>query len=179
MVVSCEQVWQEVSNYLEHDVSPELRYAIEEHVKACQRCTAVIAGTGNVMRLYSDERIGELPLGFDNRLRRRLAQVMPRPRGKFYGWAVAGAAAALVFGSVATANAPAFRQAAPRTEHAQQARNTPDGLMVVVSENGKTYHRAGCKFIHEKEKLRTMRIEQAIREGYVPCVRCMRQYLGG
>ena len=31
MVVSCEQVWQEISNYLDGDVSPELRAAMEEH----------------------------------------------------------------------------------------------------------------------------------------------------
>ena len=28
MVVNCEQVWQEISNYLEGEVSPELRAAM-------------------------------------------------------------------------------------------------------------------------------------------------------
>ena len=45
MVVNCEYVWQEVSNYLEGEVTPELRIAIETHVRGCLRCTAVVTST--------------------------------------------------------------------------------------------------------------------------------------
>ena len=48
MVISCEQVWLEISDYLDGEVDLELRAAIEEHVKACQRCTAVLDGMRNV-----------------------------------------------------------------------------------------------------------------------------------
>jgi hypothetical protein len=48
--------------------------------------------------------------------------------------------------------------------------------MVVVSEDGKTFHAAGCRFIHDKA-LRTIPASEALREGYAPCVRCMRKYL--
>ena len=30
MVVRCEEVWREISNYLEGDIPPELRAAIED-----------------------------------------------------------------------------------------------------------------------------------------------------
>ena len=45
MVVNCEEVWREVSNYLDGDVDPTLRVAIEEHVRGCKHCTAVVHGT--------------------------------------------------------------------------------------------------------------------------------------
>jgi hypothetical protein len=50
-------------------------------------------------------------------------------------------------------------------------------MMVVVSENGKLFHRAGCEFIHEKNKLRTLTAAEASRESYSPCVRCLKKYL--
>jgi hypothetical protein len=177
MVVTCEQVWREVSNYLEGAIDPALRAALEEHVKQCKRCTAVLDGTRNVVRLYADGRVFQLPLGFTGRLRRRLAQAMPRPRGTGYGWLVAVAAAALISGSVAVANSGAFRHTPPRTEHAQIGKGIPAGLMVLVAEDGKTFHVSGCRFIHEKQKLRTVTAQEAMREGYVPCVRCLHAYL--
>ena len=39
MVVNCEEVWREISNYLEGDIEPDLRLAMEEHIRGCQRCT--------------------------------------------------------------------------------------------------------------------------------------------
>ena len=64
MVVNCEQVWQEISNYLEGEVSPELRAAMEAHIRECRHCTAVLDGTRNVVHLYADDRLLELPAGF-------------------------------------------------------------------------------------------------------------------
>jgi hypothetical protein len=49
--------------------------------------------------------------------------------------------------------------------------------MVVVAEDGKTFHAAGCEFIHDKARLRTITASEALREGYAPCVRCMKKYL--
>jgi predicted anti-sigma-YlaC factor YlaD len=45
MVVRCEDVWREVSNYLDGEVDPGLHVAMEEHIRGCKRCTAVIDGT--------------------------------------------------------------------------------------------------------------------------------------
>lgn len=54
----------------------------------------------------------------------------------------------------------------------------PAGLRVLVSEHGKVFHVAGCRFIHAKEgKVRSMPAQEAIREGYVPCVRCLGRYV--
>lgn len=72
MVVHCEEVWREVSDYLDGEVSPTLRVAIEEHVRGCQRCAAVVNGMRNVIQIYGDERMLEVPFGFSQRLHRRL-----------------------------------------------------------------------------------------------------------
>ena len=65
--VNCERVWQEISNYLEGEVDAALRTAMDEHFNTCQRCTSVLEGTRNVIRLYSDERMIEVPAGFGRR----------------------------------------------------------------------------------------------------------------
>jgi len=83
MVVHCEQVWREVSNYVDGEVAPELRVAMEEHFHVCVRCTSVLQGTRNVVALYGDERMLEVPAGFGRRLEKKLAQNVRREsRGK-------------------------------------------------------------------------------------------------
>jgi putative zinc finger protein len=175
MVVNCEEVWREVSNYLDGEVDPTLRAAIEEHIRGCKNCTAVVDGTRNVLHLYGDERMLEVPFGFSQRLHRRLDENMLGNRRTFLGWMVAAAAACLIVGTIEVASA--FRTPELRSEHAQPGNGVPPNMMVVVSENGKLFHLAGCKFIHEKNKLRTMTAAEASREGYSPCVRCLKKYL--
>lgn len=176
MVMSCEQVWREVSNYLEGEIDPALRAAMEEHLRGCKHCKAVLDGTRNVVQLYGDEKMFELPSGFSRRLHRRLEENMPRPRGTAFGWLVAAAAAILVVGGFEVGSSYVGNRPL-RSEHAQAGTNIPGDMMVVVSGEGKNFHVAGCKFIHEKENLRTMTASEAEREGYAPCVRCLRKYL--
>ena len=177
MVVSCEEVWREISNYLEGDVDPSLRAAMEEHVRGCKRCTAVLDGTRNVIQLYGDERMFEVPLGFSHRLHRRLEENMAGARRSFLGWMVAAAAGILVGGSFELARSSVFSHPELRSEHAQPGSGVPPDMMVVVAADGKTFHVSGCPFIHDKAKLRTIAAREAMREGYTPCVRCMRKYL--
>ena len=182
MVVSCEQVWQEISNFLEGEVSPELRAAMEAHFRECRHCTAVLDGTRNVVHLYADDRLVELPPGFSTRWQRKLAESMPPPRGTAYGWLIAVAALALVSGSYAVAR---FQSPATplRSEHAEPGTGVPPEMMVEVTTDGKTFHAPGCKYLHQHDgegnSERTMTAAEAIREGYVPCVRCLRRYLNG
>lgn len=177
MVVTCEEVWREVSNYLEGDIAPSLRAAIEEHVRGCKRCTAVLDGTRNVIQLYGDERMFEVPLGFSHRLHRRLEENMVPARRTFLGWMVAAAAVVLVAGSFEVARSSVFSHPELRSEHAESGSGVPPDLMVVVATDGKTFHIPGCPFIHDKARLRTIAAREAMQEGYAPCVRCMRKYL--
>jgi anti-sigma factor RsiW len=70
--ISCEEVWREISNYLESEISAEMRARMEEHFKGCTHCTAVLDGTRNVVRLVGDAAAFEVPAGFSNRLYRKL-----------------------------------------------------------------------------------------------------------
>jgi hypothetical protein len=72
ILITCSEVRRELSNYIEDDVSPELRSRIEEHVRACPGCKAVFDGVRNVLTLISTGDIIELPRGFSARLYRRL-----------------------------------------------------------------------------------------------------------
>lgn len=182
MVVSCEQVWKEISNYLEGEVNPQLRAAMEAHFRECKHCTAVLDGTKNVVHLYADDRLVELPPGFSARWQKRLAQSMPPARGTGYAWLIAVAALALVSGSFALARFDSSVLTPLRSYHAEPGSGVPPGMMVEVAADGKTFHVPGCKYLHKHEhegegQVRLVAAAEAIREGYVPCVRCLRQYL--
>jgi len=179
MVVNCETVWKEISNYIEGDVDPALRVGMDEHFRSCKRCASVLAGTRNVIQLYGDERMIEVPAGFGRRLERRLvhgAQPRKTSWSTWSAWLIPVAALALIAGGLRWANS--LTAAHPlRSEHAQAGHNIPPEMRVVVSEGAKEFHVPGCDFIHNKVKIRTLTAKEAIREGYVPCVRCMRKYL--
>ena len=181
MVVTCEHVWREISDYLEGEVSPETRAAMEAHFNDCKHCRAVLDGTRNVLTLYGDDRAMEfeLPAGFDQRLRRRLAQEVAagKPRSGMM-WMLAVAAGALVVGGYGLARAANPVQTL-LSEHAQPGAGVPGGLLVQVDSDGKLYHVPGCSYLHVKphENPRSMTAEEAIHSGYTPCVRCLHQYL--
>jgi Putative zinc-finger len=177
MVVTCEQVWQEISNYLEDDVDPNLRVAMEVHFRECDRCRSVLEGTRNVVQLYGDERMIDVPLGFSYRLQRRLQESIQPTRRRFLGWMVAAAAAVVVAGGFELSRSSVFRQPELRSEHAEAGNGVPPDMMVVVSSDGKIFHASGCPFIHDKAHVRTIVAREALKEGYVPCVRCMKKYL--
>jgi putative zinc finger protein len=177
--VKCEQVWREISNYLEGEVDPTLRAAMDDHFRTCQRCRSVLEGTRNVIRLYGDERMLELPAGFGRRLEKKLAQGTQVSRSRWSTWSawlVPAAAMALIAGGLQLTSS--LTSTYPlKTEHARQAHGIPPDMLVVVSADAKVFHAAGCEFIHNKDKTRTLTAKEAIRQGYVPCLRCMRKYL--
>src|SRR5450631_2834280 len=136
MVVNCEHVWQEISNYLESEVSPELRAALEAHFRECRHCTAVLDGTKNVVHLYADDRLVELPAGFSARWQRKLAESMPSPRGTAYGWLIAVAALALVSGSFALARFDSSPLTAVRSYLGKPGAGVPPEMMVEIASDG-------------------------------------------
>ena len=71
--ISCEEVWQELSNYIENDISAELRARIDAHFRTCDHCTAIYDGTRNIIQLVGDFQAFDIPYGFGERLKARLA----------------------------------------------------------------------------------------------------------
>ncbi len=178
MGMNCEQVWQEISNYLESDLDPALRTAMDEHFRECRQCASVLQGTRNIIQLYGDQRLFEVPSGYSWRMRGRIARNMPARKGNGFGWLVAVAATGLIIGSLAVAGYANRGEPQPISEHAQPGYHVPKDLLVLVAPHTKVFHIAGCPFIHDKdERLRSMTAEEAEDQGYVPCVRCLGKYL--
>jgi len=75
--IDCYQVRRELVDYMEGDLTPELRIRIDHHLQNCSHCTAVYDGVRNVVRLLGNENAIELPQGFSQRLYRRLFRVRP------------------------------------------------------------------------------------------------------
>jgi hypothetical protein len=175
-VIQCEQVWREISNYIEGEVDAGLRTAMNEHLRTCAKCASVLAGTQNVIRLYSDERMIDAPAGFGRRLEKRLTQ-SARASSRGWAWLLAPVATLLLIAGgvqwVRSLNEAHRVQA----EQALIEKNVPPDLVVVVATGAKEFHKPDCDLIRNKQIARTMTAKEAIREGYVPCPRCLRKYL--
>lgn len=72
MEIRCEEIWREISNYLEDKISAELHARMEEHFKGCKHCSAVLDGSRNVVQLVGDAGAFELPAGLSERLYQKL-----------------------------------------------------------------------------------------------------------
>jgi len=70
--ISCAEVWHEISNYLDGEISAELRERMAAHFKVCAHCTAVLEGTQNVVGLVGDGRLFQVPDGFSKRLYKKI-----------------------------------------------------------------------------------------------------------
>jgi hypothetical protein len=177
--VSCEQVWHEISNYLDGDVDAALRTAMGEHFGICPRCKSVLEGTRNVVRLYGDERMIELPAGFDQRLEKRLTRGARGGGSRWLtweAWLVPAAAMALIVGGLWLVNSRTSVQQV-KSQHANAGENIPPDLAVVVAQGTKVFHVPGCIFIHDKDNLRKLTAKEALKEGFTPCPRCLKKYL--
>jgi hypothetical protein len=189
-LLKCEQVWRELSNYIDGDVDEALRSTMDVHFGSCQRCASVLAGTRNVIQLYGDERMLEVPAGFSQRLELRLEQKMEQGRQRrapravlsrerwssWSAWMVPLAAMVLFAGALALVDSVTFRYPA-KSILAVPGHDIPPDLAVIVTAGSRVFHVAGCTFIHDKATERTITAKEAMQDGYVPCSRCLRQYL--
>jgi hypothetical protein len=170
MVVKCEDVWREISNYLEEDLEPEVKQALEQHFAQCRQCKSVRDGMRNVIELYGDKAMFPLPAGLYPRLHDRLANHIEGKRISRRAWLVSvGVTGALAASTVFAAMLDGFVPQ-PRSEMSQPARRLPNQLVAVV-DGGKMFHLPGCPFLHGTYHMVTA--EEAVREGYSPCTRCM------
>lgn len=74
--ISCRAVWKLVSTFMDGGLEPELRTQLQEHLRKCNHCRAVVEGTDNLLRLVADGRMFELPSGFSERLRKNLGKMV-------------------------------------------------------------------------------------------------------
>ena len=180
MGITCEEVWRDISDYVDDELDPQRRTALEEHFGECRHCAAVLEGTCNVIRLYRDVRVLAPPKGFHDRLHQRLDETLnlgPKERihtsrRAVLAWALAAAAAVPLGFALFSAK----RATWPRLEH-QNRPGSPDSSavtgLVAVSEdaNDKVFHIPSCPYLHGKSKF--LEVQEAIREGYSPCPICI------
>jgi hypothetical protein len=189
--LNCQEVWREISNYVDGEVGASLRSRMDEHFPTCPHCASMLAGTRNIVQLYGDERMLEVPAGFSQRLEKRLERKLKPEAGEkrfwnavsrsspwssWSAWLIPVAAIALFVGTLALVDTLTFKFPA-KSVMAELGNNIPPDMLVVVSDGSKVFHVAGCRFIHDKATQRTITAKQAMLDGYVPCSRCMRKYL--
>ena len=174
MVVKCEDVWREISNYFEGDLDPALKLAMENHFAQCTACQSVRDGMRNVIELYGEKAMFTLPAGFHPRLRGRLSDRVEGRKISRRAWLVSvGVTGALAASAICAAALDRFGPR-PLSEMSQPARRLPERLVAIV-DGGKKFHVPGCPLMHGKYHMVTP--EEAVHEGYTPCIRCMRDAL--
>jgi predicted anti-sigma-YlaC factor YlaD len=76
MKLECKHVWEHISEYLDRGLDPQLLMDIEKHLENCEVCSAILDSTRNILVLTADNRTYELPVGYSERLHRRLESVI-------------------------------------------------------------------------------------------------------
>jgi hypothetical protein len=70
--IDCREVWRQMVDYMERDLTAEMRARVDRHLTGCAHCKAVYDGSRNVVQLLGSKDIIELPSGFSQRLYDRL-----------------------------------------------------------------------------------------------------------
>ena len=79
-LISCEEVFRAISDFLDGELDPNFRRRLEQHFGDCAHCTAILDGTRNVLSLVGRPEAIELPRGFGDRLRQRLERQSSHPK---------------------------------------------------------------------------------------------------
>jgi anti-sigma factor RsiW len=186
MGITCQEVWRDISDYVDDELDPKQKAALEEHFAGCRHCAAVLEGTRNVIRLYRDERVLAPPKGFHDRLRERLNQRLNQgpeerihpSRRTVLAWALTAAAAVPLGFALFSAKQTIF----PRRQY-QGPAGSPDspaasGLVAVSQDaDDKVFHIPSCAFL--RGELKFLSLEEAVREGYKPCPVCIGKHQPG
>jgi hypothetical protein len=89
-------------------------------------------------------------------------------------WAATGAVLLLAALAWTLMVVPAGERVEMRSQHSEPAATLPQ-QPVVVTAAGKQFHAARCTFVHGKPE--TISAQEAVRRGYTPDPRCMKQAL--
>lgn len=73
-MVSCHEVLENLSSFIDQEVDQRLRAEIEAHLRMCHRCTVLHDSLRKVIIIAADERTFEVPAGYSERLHAFLDQ---------------------------------------------------------------------------------------------------------
>jgi Putative zinc-finger len=165
MGIGCQGVWRDISDYIDEDLNPIERAALDQHFAECLHCSALLDSMRNVIALYRDERVLAPPNGFHERLHQRLREEMRSSRRSFLAWALTTAAALPMGAALFSARkliVPAHNHRGP--SGSPEPRKIAGNVAISLDHDDKVYHIAGCPHLLGKPKFIT--VEEAIREGY-------------
>lgn len=170
--MSCQEVWRDISDYIDEDLDPVQEARLRQHFSECRHCRALLDGMRNVIALYRDERVLAPPYGFHERLHQRLGEGMKSSRRFFLTWALTAAAAIPLGLGLFAARRFVFQQ-----HDSPLPAKEPDRLPIIETvaissdQDDKLYHSTGCSHLRGKPKF--ISLEKAVREGYSPCKYCI------
>ena len=61
--MTCREIWREISNYIDDEVSPELREELELRLSYCRNCAALVDAVHNIIILVAGGRTFALRQG--------------------------------------------------------------------------------------------------------------------
>jgi hypothetical protein len=76
--ITCREVWREISNFLDGEVSAELRARLERHFGDCKHCSAILDGSRNTLTLVANGKAFELPAEVGKRMYARFREFLKR-----------------------------------------------------------------------------------------------------
>lgn len=77
-MLDCRQVLAELSNYLDGEVLPEVKRALEQHLAKCHRCALVYDTTRRTLKIVTESGPFEISLASSARLHARLRELLAR-----------------------------------------------------------------------------------------------------
>jgi predicted anti-sigma-YlaC factor YlaD len=72
--VDCNDVLDQLGDYLDEDARAELCRAIEDHLKLCRDCRVYVDTVKKTIVLYQADSATEIPVAVNTRLQEALAQ---------------------------------------------------------------------------------------------------------
>lgn len=172
MGMNCQEVWRDVSDYIDEDLDPLQQARLSQHFAECRRCAALLDGMRNVIVLYRDERVLAPPDGFHDRLHQKLGEETKSSRRSFLAWTLTAAAAIPLGLALFSARRFVFQQHDSRVPAKEpDTLSTTETVAISSDQDDKLYHLAGCS--HLLGKPRFISLEKAVREGYSPCKYCI------
>jgi hypothetical protein len=72
MVKDCKHVWNYISDFIHGALPEETRVTVQKHLDHCEIWSVILDSARNVIILVADDRVFELPVGFNERLHKRI-----------------------------------------------------------------------------------------------------------
>ena len=63
--INCKQATDELSNYIDGRLDPEIRRQVAEHLSLCNRCAVVLDTLRKLLYIAGDENMFEMPFEYD------------------------------------------------------------------------------------------------------------------